>query len=168
MNQTIKDLEALKGIIDQYIDRGSEVTQPLVVIFDDEDFDRYELENWLRGHKAKGLGVDGHPYKRGHRHFINENGDTELIANHPELTSKFYPPVNFSDDVKFLWSAGTFDFAFKVPYYTECVRELKLPFVYLAPITWFGGDYTNMNGQGRVNPDLSDFIQVHYSRRSSE
>ena len=165
MNQPINDQETLKGIIDQYLNNGCDVAQPMVIIFDEDDSDRHELTDWLRNHEGKGLGVDGHPFKRGHRHFINENGETELIANHPELTSKFYPPAGYSDEVKYLWSAGTYDHAFKVPYYAECVRELKVPFVYLAPIQWFGGDYTNMKEQHEpVTPDLSDFIQIHYSR----
>ena len=166
MNQPIKDQETLKGIIDQYLVKGSDVAQPMVIIFDEDDSDRHELTNWLRNHEGKGLGVDGHPFKRGHRHFINENSETELIANHPELTSKFFPPVGFDEDVSFLWSGGaTFDHAYNVPYYVECVNELKIPFVYLAPIKWQGEDYTDLKGNHEaVNPDLSAFIQIHYHR----
>ena len=80
MNQPIKDQETLKGIIDQYLNNGCDVAQPMVIIFDEDDSDRHELTDWLRNHEGKGLGVDGHPFKRGHRHFINENGVWVRVA----------------------------------------------------------------------------------------
>lgn len=129
--------------LDDYIKLGDLVKRPLIVQFI-EGYGRFETKEYLNdkydNNGRRVLNVEGHPFKRGHRHFINEDGKTELISDHPELTQNFLPPsgYNASKPPVVLVSNKLEDYN----YAFECVEKLKVPFIIMVPPghTWVGED----------------------------
>ncbi len=135
------------GLINDYIKLGNLVKRPLIVQFV-EGFGRMETMGYLTekynsnepGCYLKVLKVDGHPFKRGHRHFINEEGKTELIDKHPELTQNFFAPSGYNPSEPPVVMVS--EFLEDYQYAFECVDKLKVPFIIMVPAgyTWIGED----------------------------
>ncbi len=146
--------------IEKYIDLGGNARTPLCIKLCD-GWGRFEVQEHLEK-KYNTLRVDGHPF-RGHKHFVNEKGEIELISNHPELTSNFYPPSGYdpSEPPSFLLRSLQSDELCNPAYYLECVQKLKIPFVYLAPKAWWNRDDDSYHMD--VPPIATDFETILYA-----
>lgn len=76
----------------QYVEKGRDVKTPLLVRFNSLTESKLIFYSLLKTDGV--LGIDGHPFKRGHRH-ATINGKVILISDHPELTEQYYPPINY-------------------------------------------------------------------------
>lgn len=147
--------------IEKYVNLGENVKTPLFIKLCD-GWGRFEIQEYLQK-KYNTLGVNGHPFKRGHKHFVNEKGEIELISNHPELTSDFYPPSGYdpSEPPSFFIRSLQADDLCNPAYYLECVQNLKIPFVYLAPKAWWNSED---NSYQMDSPQvISDFETILYA-----
>ncbi len=162
--RSIKRIESeseLLSEIERYVDLGENVKTPLCIKLCD-GWGRFEIQEFLEK-KYNTLRVDGHPFKRGHKHFVNEKGEVELISNHPELTAVFFPPSGYDPSEPpslFIRSFQT-DNLCNPAYYLECVQNLKIPFVYLAPKAWWNSDDDSY--QKDVPQIVSDFETILYA-----
>lgn len=151
--------------LNAYIKLGSLVKKPMMVQLL-EGFGRWDTYEYLdEKYGNQLLKVDGHPFKRGHQHFINENGDTCIISEHPELTENFFPPVRYSESnpPSVMVSTGMEDYE----YCLECVEKLKIPFIFMIPSDkkWVGGDYAQKEGFYIDGPEkISEFEVVLYTQ----
>lgn len=154
----------LLSAIDSYVNLGENVKTPLYIKFCD-GWGKHEVDQYLREKYKHILHVDGHPFKRGHEHFMNENGEMELIANHPELTANFLPPVGYDESeppLFFVCYPVMGDYVFNPDYCLECVRKLNRPLVYFAPHVWsnhVGGNSFHTNAPEVV----ADFETIMYT-----
>ncbi|MBO7588726.1 MAG: hypothetical protein J6T18_04800 [Bacteroidaceae bacterium] len=162
INRKIERESELVAAIESYVDLGDNAKKPLMIKLT-EGWGRREIVDYLKDkYKKDVLLVRGHPFK-GHIRFVNEKGETELISNHPELTTNFYAPTGYKSNNKplFLMANKEFDYSFNPDYYEECVQQLSIPFVYFAPNNWF--DFDNNMEAKEVPEILNEYESLLYS-----
>jgi hypothetical protein len=121
--QTYSTLQELSDIIKHYINLGDKVEKLLLVKCSNDDI-RIHIQSSVWGQYNR-LGVD---LSRGldvKGQFIDENVDNF------KLTNRFHPPVSYYDEYDFFVSTAPHG-AYHLPYFVECVKKLKKPFVCLA------------------------------------
>ena len=159
-NQPIIERESeILALIDSYIAQGNAVRKPLLIKLNDNWY-RVEIIQYLTTKYDKSLlACAGHPL-RGYEHFVNENGEKEKVADHPELLNSFLPPAGFdpaNPPILFLSRNYGDDSVWNLEYTCDCVARYSIPFVYLAPSRWRGE-----NGAVVSEPELSGFDYVEY------
>lgn len=123
--------------VHQYLELSQKQT-PLMLIFEgkagDSNIRLDECKRWL--HETFSC-VDslGHPFKRGNTYFIDSDGNTQKISDHPEILNQVVLPASVSQETDFLLIhryVDQFNYDTALKYALDVVSEYHLPVIYLA------------------------------------
>lgn len=156
--------------INDYITKGKDVTKPLIVwLSSDSEETLLQMSSSfdlvkecldppaLSGITTKYFAhhSEGHPYKQGHDYFIDSDGETKKIADHPELFEKFETPDYNSNTDYFLYYRYTDQLCPEhLSYCQDIIDHLHKPVVCLL---------VNVKDKGCISGIIKDYYEIDFN-----
>ena len=123
--------------VHQYLELA-QIDRPLMLIFEGEvghsNTCLDECKRWLH-EMFSSVDSLGHPFKQGNKYFIDSNGDTQKISDHPEILNQVVLPESVAQETDFLLIhryVDQFNYDAALKYALDIVSEHHLPVIYLA------------------------------------